>query len=201
MVLLTVWLLRVTTGFALIRHPQRPARTDPPPPFLAGGIAMRQALLVGALLGTAAGLYAATKDHNIYWVFVTIWAITQATPDATFDKGMKRAVGVMAGCLAIAALAQVTSPDTVVTIGFITLFAGMVWWMRNYTIYIAGVTMMTVALHGDLGYQGTSFMHWAGLRLLDTIIGLVIGFGAYWLVITLPELRRARREQGSPQPS
>lgn len=200
-VLLVLWLLRVTTGFALLQHPERPARQGAPPPFLSGGIAMRQALLIGVLLGVTAGLFAATRNHNFYWVLVTIWAITQATPDATFEKGVKRAVGVMAGCLAIGALAQVASPDVVVTVGFLTLFAGMVWWMRNYTVYIAGVTMMTVALHGDLGYRGTSFLHWAGLRLLDTVIGLIIGFGAYWLVVTLPELRRARSEQAAAHTS
>ena len=199
-VLLVIWLVRVTTGFALIRHPERPARTDTPPPFFAGGIAMRQALLVGVLLGTAAGLYAATKDHNIYWVLVTIWAVVQTTPDATFDKGIKRATGVMAGCLIIGGLSFGLSPDTVVTIGFVALFIGIAWWMRNYTIYIAAVTMMTVALHGDLGFRGESFWHWALLRFVDTLVGLAIGFGSYWLVVTLPELRRARR-QGVERPT
>lgn len=192
-VLLGITVLRVTTGFTLIKRPEdKPKGTVKPPPFLSGGIAMRQALLLGVLLGTTAGLWAATRNHNYFWVMVTFWAITQATPDATFDRGVKRVVGVMVGCLLIGALATVATPDVVVTVGFIMLYAGIIWWARNYTIYIAGISMMTVALHGDL--EDYSFLHWAFLRVSDTLVGLVIGFGAYWLVITLPELRKARRE-------
>ncbi|MFM9018906.1 MAG: FUSC family protein [Actinomycetota bacterium] len=200
-VLLVITILRLTTGFTLIKRPEaRPKSTTTPPPFFSGGIAMRQALLLGVLLGTTAGLWAATRNHNFFWVMVTFWAITQATPDATFDRGVKRVVGVMIGCLLIGGLSTVATPDVVVTVGFIMLYAGILWWARNYTIYIAGITMMTVALHGDLEHY--SFLHWAFLRISDTLIGLVIGFGAYWLVITLPEIRKARRlaggEQGSP---
>ena len=160
---------------------------------------MRQALLLGVLLGTTAGLWAATRNHNYFWVMVTFWAITQATPDATFDKGIKRVVGVMVGCLLIGALATVTTPDVVVTVGFVMLFVGIVWWMRNYTIYITAISMMTVALHGEI--NDYSFGHWALLRVADTLVGLVIGFGAYWLVITLPELRRARRDAAGVHPA
>ena len=98
----------------------------------------------------------------------------------------------MVGCLLIGALATVTTPDVVVTVGFVMLFIGIVWWMREYAIYIAAISMMTVALHGEI--HDYSFGHWALLRVADTLVGLVIGFGAYWLVVTLPELRRARRE-------
>lgn len=192
-VLVVLWIIRRLTGFALIQQPPaKPRSTEKPPPFFSGGIAMRQALLLGALLGTTAGLWAATKNHNYFWVMVTFWAITQATPDATFDRGIKRVVGVMVGCLLIGGLAVVAQPDVVVTVGFVMLFIGIVFWARNYTVYIASITMMTVALHGDL--ENYSFGHWVLLRLADTAVGLVIGFTAYWLVITLPEIRRARRE-------
>jgi uncharacterized membrane protein YccC len=204
-VIVALWVIRITTGFALLQHPPQKTPASPPPPFFARGIALREGILIGALLGTAAGLYAATRNHNFYWILVSIWAVSQATPDASFERGIKRAIGVMAGCIAIGGLAQVASADTVVTVGFIALFAGLVWWMRNYTIYIAGVTMMTVALHGDLGYQGTSFLHWALLRLADTLIGIAIGFAAYRLVVTEPEIRRARRDgtarPGAPPPN
>ena len=191
-VLVVLWIIRRVTGFALIQQPPaKPKGTEKPPPFFSGGIAMRQALLLGVLLGTTAGLWAATKNHNYFWVMVTFWAITQATPDATFDRGVKRVVGVMVGCLLIGGLAVVSTPDVVVTVGFIMLFVGVVCWARYYTIYIAAISMMTVALHGDL--ENYTFVHWALLRLADTAVGLVIGFAAYWLVITLPELRKARR--------
>ena len=198
-VLVVLWIIRRVTGFALIQQPPaKPTSTEKPPPFFSGGIAMRQALLLGVLLGTTAGLWAATKNHNYFWVMVTFWAITQATPDATFDRGIKRVVGVMVGCLLIGALATVATPDVVVTVGFVMLFVGIVWWMRNYTIYIAAISMMTVALHGDI--HDYSFGHWALLRLADTLVGLIVGFGAYWLVITLPELRKARREAAGAHP-
>ena len=200
LVLVVLWIIRRLTGFALIQQPPaKPKSTEKPPPFFSGGIAMRQALLLGVLLGTTAGLWAATKNHNDFWVMVTFWAITQATPDATFDKGIKRVVGVMVGCLLIGALATVATPDVVVTVGFVALFVGIVWWMRNYAIYIAAISMMTVALHGEI--NDYSFGHWALLRVADTLVGLVIGFGAYWLVITLPELRKARRDAAGVHPA
>lgn len=56
-VLLVITILRLTTGFTLIKRPEaRPKSTTTPPPFFSGGIAMRQALLLGVLLGTTAGL-------------------------------------------------------------------------------------------------------------------------------------------------
>ena len=198
-VLIVLWLIRITTGFALLHQPPARPKGPPPPPFLSGGIAMRQALLLGVLLGTTAGLWAATKDHNYFWVMMTFWAITQATPDATFDKGIKRAAGVMGGCLLIGALATVATPDVVVTVAFVAVFVGIAWWMRNYIVYIAAISMMTVALHREI--SDYSFGHWALLRVLDTLVGLVIGFGAYWLVITLPELRRARRDAAGEEPA
>jgi hypothetical protein len=200
LVLVVLLVLRVATGIVLVEHPPaRPKSAAKPPPFFAGGIVMRQAVLLGVLLGTTAGLWAATKNHNYFWVMVTFWAITQATPDATFDRGIKRVVGVMIGCLLIGGLATVATPDVVVTVGFVMLFIGIVWWMRNYTIYIAAISMMTVALHGEI--HDYSFGHWALLRLADTLVGLVIGFSAYWLVITLPELRKARREEAGTHPA
>lgn len=198
-VLVAVWIVRALTGFALLQHPEPKPRATAPPPFLSGGVAMREALLAGALVGSAAGLYAATHNHNIYWILVTIWAVMQATPDATFDKGIKRAVGVMLGCLLIGALAQVATPDVVVIVGFAMMFLGIAWWMRNYTVYIAAISMMTVALHGDLHHL--SFERWAFLRLADTLVGLAIGFAAYWLVVTLPEIRKARREGAGQAPA
>ena len=86
-----------------------------------------------------------------------------------------------------------------VTVLAFVSFIGIVWWMRNYTIYIAAISMMTVALHGEI--HDYSFGHWALLRLADTLVGLVIGFSAYWLVITLPELRKARREAAGTHPA
>jgi hypothetical protein len=200
LVLVVLWIIRRLTGFALIQQPPaKPKSTEKPPPFFSGGIAMRQALLLGVLLGTTAGLWAATKNHNYFWVMVTFWAITQATPNATFDRGLKRVVGVMVGCLLIGGLAVVSTPDVVVTVGFIMLFVGVVCWARYYTIYIAAISMMTVALHGDL--ENYEFGHWVLLRVADTLVGLVIGFAAYWLVITLPELRKAHREAAAAPPA
>lgn len=191
-VLVALWIVRVTLGLQFLPEFHPPARTTPPPPFLSGGIAMRQALLAGALVGGAAGLYAATKDHNVFWVLVSIWAVMQSTPDGSFDRGVKRATGVMVGCLLIAGIAQFAEPAVVVWIGVGTLFLGVMWYLRNYAIYIAGLSMLTVALHGNLQHQ--EFVRWAGLRLSDTLVGLAIGLTAYWLVVTLPELRKARRE-------
>jgi Fusaric acid resistance protein-like len=191
-VLIALWAVRVTLGLEFIKHPPQRTREGTPPPFLSGGLAMRQALVAGALVGAAAGLYAATRDHNVFWAMVSIWAVMQATPDASFNRGIKRGCGVMAGCVLIAGIAQVASPQVVVWIGVGTLFLGVMWYLRNYAVYIAGISMLTVALHGNL--EDLDFIHWALLRVGDTLVGLAIGFAAYWLVVSLPEEKKARRE-------
>ena len=191
-IIIAAWIVRRTTGFAPIRHmPARPQPPGPPTPFFAPGQQLRRAALLFVLLGTSAGLYSATKDHNAFWVFVTIWVVMQPTPDATFNRGIKRIAGVLGGCLVIAGIAQVATPEVTVTIGFVVLFAGLLWWLRNYAIYVGAITVFTVALHGSIEHM--SFEHWAWLRFIDSLIGLAIAFLAYYLVVTLPDVIRARR--------
>ena len=203
-VIILIWLVRVTTGFRLVTPPKLPPK-DPAAPktarpsakaVLADHRLVRYALLRAVLVGVGAGIYAANKQHNLFWVLLTVWVVLQPAPDATRARGLQRIVGVMAGCLIVAFIAQFATPDIVVIIGLTALFVGVLWYQRNWAVYVAGVSMLTVALHGEVVHY--SFEAFAGWRALDTAIGIAVGFAAYFLVVTLPD-RRAKAKQAAAQ--
>ena len=137
-------------------------------------------VLVQGLLGAAAGVA----------VLITVWVVMQPAPDATRARGLQRIVGVMAGCLIIAGLAFYLTPDIIVILGLCALFIGILYYLRNWAVYVAGISILTVALHGE--FKHYSFEAYAGWRVLDTVIGITIGFALYFLVVTLPDRRRGR---------
>ena len=141
------------------------------------------------MLGIAVGFYAATDNHNLFWVLLTIWVVLQPAPDSTFDKAVRRVGGVMVGCLLIGALSQAVPPDAIVVVAVAALFVGLLFYARSYTVYAAGISFMVVALFGAA--DNGDFVVWAGLRTLDTIIGAAISLLAYFVVVTLPDRRRS----------
>lgn len=191
--LVVLSVIRRATGFRLVKPP--PARSEPSDGarhkvgWFAPGPVLRYAILRAVMLGIAVGFYAATADHNLFWVLLTIWVVLQPAPDSTFDKAVRRTGGVMAGCLLIGALSQAVSPEAILVVGVAALFAGLLFYARSYAVYAAGMSFMVVALFGAM--DDGNFLVWAGLRALDTLIGAAIALVAYGLVVLLPE-RHAR---------
>jgi uncharacterized membrane protein YgaE (UPF0421/DUF939 family) len=59
------------------------------------------------------------------------------------------------------------------------LTVGISFMKRNYAVYSAGMAMLIVALFGASDDQ---FFGWAGLRILDTIIGVTIAIASLYLL-------------------
>lgn len=191
--LLVLSVIRRATGFRLVKPP--PAKAQPSDGahgkvgWFAPGPVLRYAILRAVLLGIAVGFYAATDDHNLFWVLLTIWVVLQPAPDSTFDKAVRRVSGVMVGCLLIGALSQVASPEAIVVVAVAALFVGLLFYARSYAVYAAGISFMVVAMFGAA--DDGDFLMWAGLRTLDTLIGAAIALLAYQLAVVLPDRRTA----------
>ncbi|NBQ43720.1 MAG: FUSC family protein [Mycobacteriaceae bacterium] len=191
--LLVLSIIRRATGFRMIKPPpSKPAAARQKKPkvgWFAPGPVLRYAMLRAVLLGVAVGFYAATGDHNLFWVLLTIWIVLQPEQDNTFDKAVRRVSGVMLGCLVLGGLSQVVPAGVVLIIAVAAMFVGTLFYARSYAIFSAGISFLVVALFGSA--DNNTFVHWAGLRIVDTIIGVVIAIVAYQLVLALPDRRKA----------
>lgn len=147
------------------------------------GPEVRFGLRRGLLLGTALAIYQATEDHNVFWVMLTIFIVLQPGPAATASKALRRSAGTIAGALAVTVLAQVLPAEAIVALGLLALLLSTAWYLTSYTIYVAGLTFMVVALFGA---QDESFLGWAGLRLADTALGAAIAILATFVILPAP---------------
>jgi len=189
-VLFILWIIKSATGRDLARGD---APDDDPPappahavkaapakvPFFSGGPLMRYAIARGVLLGVGAGIYAAQRDLNFFWVLLTVWVVLQATPDKTVAKSFQRVVAVMFACLIVAGLALFVTPDIMVLIALGSFFTGVLYLRRSWPVYTGGWSILMVVAHG--GLADDHFGVFAGLRLLDTLIGIAIGMAAAYL--------------------
>lgn len=183
-ILFGLYLMRRITGWRPIpaaqAHPRAPVT---PVPLFADGPDLRYAIVRGVLLGGGMGIYTATGNHNAFWVLLTLFVVLQPTPDLLWRKALRRVVGVMIGCLLIAALAPVVDRDVLLAISLVALLVGFAYYRRNYAIYAACISFVVVAGYGAVD-GGT--LHWAIARVIDTGIGAAIGIAAMALALAVP---------------
>jgi len=193
-VLVLLWTIDAVVGHTLVYGH---AHDDDPPgppddavkpapakgPFFAGGPLMRYAIARGVLLGVGAGIYAAERGLNFFWVLLTVWVVLQATPDKTIAKAFQRVVAVMFACVIVAGLALFVTPDIMVLIALAAFFTGVLYLRRSWPVYTGGWSILMVVAHGGLAHD--HFGAFAGLRLLDTLIGIAIGMAAAYLAVVV----------------
>ncbi len=131
------------------------------------------------MIGTAVGVYQISGNHNVFWVALTLFAVLGPDEASTWTKALNRSVGTIAGALLVGALAQVLEPQIVIGIGIAALIIGVSFMKRNYAVYSAGIAMLIVAL---FGFGDDQFFEWAGLRILDTVIGVTIAIASLYLL-------------------
>jgi len=156
-----------------------------------GGPERRYGIRRALLLGTAMGIYQATGDHNVFWVMLTIFAVLLPDMESTWTKALARSSGVVAGALAVGAIAELVPAKVVVTLGVIAMIASLSYMRKNYAVYCAGVSFLVVAVPGE---QQGDFLNWAALRAVDTVVGATIALIAVYAI--LPE-----RERTDPAPT
>lgn len=192
-----VWVL---TGWKPI--PERPTpeaspNQTPPPSFFARGPGLRYAIVRGLLLGVAMGFYQVTGNHSIFWVMLAIWVVLQPVRSKTWEKAAKRGVGILAGCLLVAAIASVVSGATLIWIAIALFLVGFAYYPVNYTIFAASISFLVVTLYGDASQAG--IVHWGIQRVLDNAIGIAIALLSAYLI--LPGDDEAARKPEEPATS
>ena len=153
--------------------------------LLSGGPEARYGIRRGVILGIAMAAYQVGDNHNIFWVMLTMFAVLQPDASLTWTRAIKRSAGTIIGALLIGALGQFLPPKVVVGLGVAALIVGLSWYKSNYAVYVAGTTILTVSIFGAID---GGFATWAGLRVIDTVIGATIAIAAGYLI--LPDRRQ-----------
>lgn len=153
----------------------------------------RYAIERAVLLGGGMAIYQATELHSVFWVLLTMFIVLAPDPAATWQKAVQRASGVLAGALAVGLLGQVLPGEVLIGLGVVALLVGAAYMAVDYRIWAAGISFLIIAIFGTLDQAGYGLLEWAGLRVLDTVIGVVIAVvGAY--------LIRPRGKENKPGP-
>ena len=153
--------------------------------LVSGGPEARYGIRRGVILGIAMAAYQVGDNHNIFWVMLTMFAVLQPDASLTWTRAIKRSAGTIGGALLIGALGQFLPPKVVVGLGVAALIVGLSWYKSNYAVYVAGTTILTVSIFGAID---GGFATWAGLRVIDTVIGATIAIAAGYLI--LPDRRQ-----------
>jgi hypothetical protein len=198
-ILIFLHLINVLSGYRLILArqpaPKAPAESaEATPSFFARGPGMRYAIARAVLLGIGMGLYQADRNTDVFWVMLAIWVVLQPVAAATWEKALRRGLGILAGCLVVGVLAQLISGETLIWIAFGLLFVGLAYYRRSYPIYQACMSMLVVAIYGDLSGEG--IFHWALLRIGDNALGIVLALATAYLVF--PDRRGRDESKSSP---
>lgn len=147
---------------------------------------IRRALMLGVVMGA----YQAEGNHNLFWILLTMYIVLQPDIERTWNKALSRSAGTLAGALLVGALGQILPNDVMVALGLLALCFGLAWYRSSYTIYAACVTFLAVAIYGA---ESGSFLTWAGLRVADTLIGVMIALLGTYFIFPIRETARSRQ--------
>jgi uncharacterized membrane protein YccC len=139
----------------------------------------RYALRRATALGIAMGIYAATENHNVFWIMLTIFIVLQPDRASSWHKALSRSLGVMIGAIIVAGLGQFLPSQVIIGLAIVVLLVGFAWYRRSYTVFAAGLSFTVVAIFGA---SDGNFANWAALRIADTLVGATIALLAGYLV-------------------
>lgn len=108
------------------------------------------------------------------WVLITLLAVVQPASPVTLVKAIQRGAGTLLGAVMGALLTLALPPDILVPwLAGAAILIGLLWIRRNYAVTTALIAAAIVIFSGAT--TGTAW-EIAGVRLLDTVIGVVIGW-------------------------
>ena len=142
----------------------------------------RSGLRRALLLGIAMGAYQADGNHNLFWILLTMYIVLQPDLERTWNKALSRSAGTVGGALVVGALGQLLPNDVMVALGLLALIVGFAYYRTSYTVYAACVTFLAVAIYGA---ESGSFLTWAGLRVMDTVIGGTIALVSVYVLFPI----------------
>ena len=168
------------------RAPRNPDR----PPLRSGLWSLRNALApdslvpltavrFGVAVGGALAIGVASGAPRPYWIALTVAAVLQgATLMTTARRAIERAAGTGAGVLIAGAVVLVNPSSAWIVVGVaVFLFLTEMTIAASYVVAVAFITPMTLLL-AEVGQPGLLTDTLIGWRLVDTVIGCLLAWGA-----------------------
>jgi uncharacterized membrane protein YccC len=150
---------------------------------------LRHALRVAAAVAIAVAVVHALHIARGYWLTVTVIVILQPYTSMTFQKGLQRVAGTIAGGIAAALLlATVHSSVGLLVMIFVSAAVTIALLRVNYGLYSLFVTITFVLL----AEVGRTDWHLVWLRVGSTLGGAAIAYLAAWLLWPASERGRVR---------
>lgn len=131
-------------------------------------------ILVGFMIGQIFNLL------NGYWILLTIVVIMRPGFGLTKQRSFERVIGTVAGGLVAFGLLAFIDNTTVLAV--LTIFTMIVGYWFSHTDYKIGVTFITIYVVLIYGILTPNFMDLLTYRIIDTLIGAVLAFGANYLL-------------------
>jgi uncharacterized membrane protein YccC len=142
-------------------------------------LAMRHALRVAIVTAVAVLVTRLLNLPRGYWVTITALIILQPFAGATLIKTLQRVLGTVAGALlTVALVALVRDPRGLLVLVFVLAAVCVAFLRVNYLIYSIFLTPTFVLL----AEMSAGDWHLAQLRVVNTLIGGVLGLAGAWLL-------------------
>lgn len=131
-------------------------------------------ILVGLIISNIFNLL------NGYWILLTIVVIMRPGFGLTKQRSFERVIGTVLGGLLAFGLLYVI--DNVTVIAYITVITMIIGYWFSHTDYKVGVTFITMYVVLIYGILTPNFMDLLIFRVIDTLIGALLAFGANYLL-------------------
>ena len=157
----------------------------------SGGIARRHAVAVGVVTAAGTAFYRVLDLTYGYWIPLSAVAVLQPDAHSSRVRALQRALGTVAGVVAVAVVAAVTSDDWVlVVISFLTSFGLFALRDRGYQWFVMLLTPTVLLMISVVSYRGWSI---AVDRMVNTLIGIAVAMVAIGIITVVKHPGPARR--------
>lgn len=140
----------------------------------------RHALRIGVTLAVGVTLYTLTNLKMGSWITLTIMIVLKPDFGATFKRFFQRVGGTILGAILAAVIAAAIANKLVLdTITVLTVFFGISLLKVNYgyaVVFISIFVLLVSNIAHPIGWQ------FAGIRMLNTLIGAGLAFGGHYLM-------------------
>jgi hypothetical protein len=130
-------------------------------------------------LGVAMLVFQYQASHGAFWVMLTVFVILQPNGRSTLSSAIVRVTGTIAGVLVVALLSPLL-PDPVAVGLAILCVAGSIAASTKSSTVSAGLGAVAASVLA--GVPSGNVLAYAGLRLLDTVVGAAIAIVAGYLL-------------------
>lgn len=135
-------------------------------------------MIIGLVIGEISSAY--FDLLNGYWILLTIVVIMRPGFGLTKQRSFERVIGtVIGGMLAFGLLYVISDTATIAYLTVLTMILG--YWF-SHTDYKVGVTFITMYVVLIYGILTPNFMDLLIFRIIDTLIGALLAFGANYLL-------------------